>query len=491
MSASRVDQARSLLYHAREATPFRSVDGQPCATIPTSTESRTLVPLRSAEFRDWLFSNFYKEFETAPSASAYRDALRTLEARARFTDFPKQRVNHRLTFVGDPFLPNKIVLDLANSAGEVLEITSRGWSLKTTQQHAFRSSTSTLALPLPTPTENALTATSLTPLRTLLNLRNDKAWSRILAWLTAALRPSGPYPILVLSGPTGSGKSLLARLLRSLIDPSAAPLHRFPARDRELLQHAFHHWILAFDFVHRVPHKIAEALCAISSGDALELTQPDLRDPIVFQVARPIILIAPHDETQNAWTPSRTLANRTITIRLERLARPRPESAIWSDFAGLHPAALSTLANAAVSALHRIRDIDLGNVPRFPDAAAWTAAAAPALALDEAAVINAFADPTSVWSGSDPLREAIHALLVPTGVWTGEAADLLHQLRATVPLAALPSTPKGLSQTLPSVSGIRITKIRDKNQRTLTITKIDDASQKIGAGDLSSPLSIL
>jgi hypothetical protein len=485
MPASRTDQSRSLLYHAREATPFRSIDGQPCATIPTSTESRILVPLRSAEFRDWLFSNFYKEFETAPSASAYRDALRTLEAQARFTNFPEQRVNHRLSFVGDPFLPNKIVLDLANSRGEVLEISSRGWSLQTTQQHAFRSSTSTLALPRPTPGEEALPSASLTQLRTLLNLRNDKTWSRILVWLTAALRPSGPYPILVLCGPTGSGKSLLARILCSLIDPSAAPLHRLPASDRELLQRAFHNWILAFDLVHRIPHKIAETLCAISSGDAVELTQPDLREPIAFQVARPIILIAPHDETQTAWTPPRTLANRTLTIWLERIARPRPESAIWSDFAALHPAALGTIANAAVTALHRIRDIDLGNVPRFPDAAAWTAAAAPALGLDESAVINAFADPASVWTGSDPLREAIHALLVPTGVWTGEAADLLNQLRATVPLATLPSTPKALSQALPSIAGIRVTKNRHQNQRALTITKIDDASQKIGAGDVT------
>jgi hypothetical protein len=479
------DQAQALLKHAHGAATFFSKDGQPCASLGSTVDSHNVVPIRSAAFRDWLVNNFYNEFDTAPSPTALRAVLRTLEARARYGDFPTKRVNHRLTFEGDPFLPSKVVLDLANGAGEVVEITSRGWHTTENNFHyAFRQSTSTL--PIPRPESPAPSRQPLAPLRALLNIPAEPAWNRILAWLTAALRPTGPYPILVLSGPAGSGKSVLARALRALIDPSAAPVHRLPARDRELLQLASHNWILVFDLVHRIPYKISEALCAISSGDALEITQPDLRDPLVFQIARPMILIAPHDETQRAWTPPRTLANRTLTVQLEHIARPRPEAAIWSAFDALRPAALAALSDAVATALHRIRDIDLGNVPRFPDCATWTAAAAPALGLDEAAVINAFADPGSVWTGGDPLREAIHALLATTGVWTGEAGDLLNQLRATVPLAALPSTPKGLSQALPRIPGIRVEKKRDKQSRSMTITKIGDASQPFAAGKLTN-----
>jgi hypothetical protein len=485
----KISHAKALLYHARGATPFLSKDGEPYANIASSTEARSVVPLRSAAFRDWLTNNFYKELETAPSPAAFQAALRTLEARARYEDFPSLLVKNRLSFEGDPFLPSKILLDLANSEGEILEITSRGWQITDNFHHAFRQSTSTLPLPRPESSDTSAdepTTTSGQPLdavRTLLNLPADDAWHRVLAWLSTALRPTGPYPILVLSGPAGSGKSVLARALRTLIDPSTAPIHRLPERNHELLQLAFRNWILAFDLVHRVPYKISEALCAISSGDALEITQPDLRDPLVFEIARPMILIAPHDETQRAWTPPRTLANRTLTIQLEHIARPRPEAAIWSAFEAIRPSALAALADSMAIALHRIRDIDLGNVPRFPDCATWTAAAAPALGLDEAAVINVFADPDSVWTGGDPLREAIHALLAPTGVWTGEAADLLNQLRATVPLAALPSTPKGLSQALPAIPGIHVKRTRDeKGQRILSIAKTLDASQEIAAG---------
>jgi len=482
-SLRKTDHATALLAQANDATLFLSKDGEPCASFPESVEHRTVVPLRSARFRDWLTARFYKQYQTAPSAAAFRAVLRTLEARARYEEFPIQRVTQRLGFEGDPYLPTKIILDLANSSGDVLEITSRGWTLNNNLRTAFRQSTTTLPLPVPSPQPPVPSPQPLAALRDLLNLPTDDAWHRALAWLTASLRPTGPYPILVLNGPAGSGKSVLARALRALIDPSSAPIHRFPARDRELLQLAFHNWILVFDQVHRVPHKISETLCAISSGDALEINQRDLRDPLVFEVARPMILIVPHDETQRAWTPPRTLANRTITIQLQHIARPRLEGDIWSAFETIHPAALAALSDAVSTALYRIRDIDLGNIARFPDSATWTAAASPALGLDEAAAINAFADPNSVWAGSDPLREAVHALLEATGSWTGEAADLLNQLRARVPLAALPATPKGLTQALPGMSGVHITRTRDQACRLLKLTRVLDASRQKAAGD--------
>lgn len=480
-----MDQPRHLLELANLASPFLSKDGQACASFPASTEHRTVAPLRSALFRDWLTAIFYKETDTAPSPLAFRTVLRTLEAQARFGDFPKQPVSRRIAFEGDPFFPSKIILDLANPAGEVLEITSRDWQITNNFKTAFRQSTSALPLPNPQP---APSPQPLAPLQDLLKLSTD-AWNRALVWLTAALRPTGPYPILVLNGPSGSGKSVLARALRALIDPSAAPIHRLPARDHELCELALHNWILVFDQVHRVPNKISETLCALSSGDAIEITQPDLRDPLVFEVARPIILIAPHDETQRAFAPPRTLARRTLTVQLEHISRPRPESAIWSAFETLHAGALAILCDAVSTALSRIRDIDLGNVPRFPDCAIWTAAAAPALGLHLAAVLNAFADPASVWAGADPLREALHALLETTGSWSGDATDLLNQLRSRVPLAALPATSKGLSQALPNIAGIHIKRSRNENTRTLHITRIPDASEKKATADTRPTLS--
>jgi hypothetical protein len=470
----RTDQTQALLYHARAATPFCSEEGEPCASIPSSVASRRVLALRSASFRDWLTANFYSEYEAAPSTTAFRAALRTLEARARYGELPAQRVDRRLSFVGDPFMPSRIILDRANSDGEVLEISSQGWQTTGNLHHPFHQSPTSLPLPGP---DSSGSNDSLQQFAEIFRLTAANR-TRTFTWLAAALRPVGPYPVLVLRGPAASGKSVLARALRALIDPSTVPLRRLPMRDRELLQLALHNWILVFDQAYRIPTKISEALCALSSGDALEIARAD-RDPLVLQLARPLILIAPADETRATWTPPRTLSNRTLTIDLPPIITLRPEASLWSEFETLRPRILATLATAVATALGRIRQVDLGNVARFPDCAAWAAAAAPALGLEQTAIVDALAGPNSMWAGDDPLREAIHTLVRDNGAWTGSATELLSQLRTIIPLAALPATPKGLSQALPRVAGILVTRKRDASgERILTITPTSDASAK-------------
>ena len=462
------DQAVALLYHARAATPFFSQDGQPCASIPANIDSCRILPLRSADFRDWLTANYYSEYESAPSSMALRAALRTLEARAQFGDTPAQKIDHRLSFEGDPYAPSKIFLDLANSSGEILEITPNGWDISYNLRHSFRQSSSTLPLPDPTG-QQPLAAGALEQFAELFHLQPPLR-TRIFTWLAAALRPIGPYPILVLRGPASSGKSLLARALRVLIDPSTAPLRRLPERDRELPYLALENWILVFDQVHRIPIKTSEALCAIASGDALELAQPDARDAALMEIARPIILIAPLDEAQSPWNPPRSLSNRSLTVDLAPLASPLPEAAVWSTVESLRAPVLAALADAASSALHNIREIDLGNVARFPDCAAWAVAAAPALGLDPAAILETIADPASLWTGSDPLRDTLYALLRSHPGWSGEASALLTELRALAPLATLPSNPRALTQALARIPGISVSKGKGpQGQRTLSI----------------------
>lgn len=470
----RIDQTQALLYHARSATPFCSEDGEPCASVPSTLDSRKVLALRSASFRDWLTANFYSEYETAPSTSAFRAALRLLEARARYGEMPAQKVDRRLSFEGDPFTPSRIILDLANAEGEVLEISSQGWQITGNLRHPFHQSPATLPLPRPDASANNQALEQFAELFFLTAANR----TRIFSWLASALRPIGPYPVLVLRGPASSGKSLLARALRATIDPSTAPLRRLPAHDREVLQLALQNWVLAFDQVHRIPSRISEALCALSSGDTLEIARAE-RDPLVFQVARPVILIAPKDETRTGWTPPRAISNRTLTIDLAPITALRPEASLWSQFEALRPAILATLATAVQTALGRIREVELGNVARFADCATWAAAAAPALALDEAAIVEAFADTGGVGAGSDPLREAMSALLQNRGTWTGSATDLLSELREIVPLAALPASAKGLSQTLPRIAGISVARRRDSHGgRILTITATSGASVK-------------
>jgi hypothetical protein len=459
------DQALALLYHARAATPFFSQDGQPCASIPSTVDSRRILPLRSADFRDWLTASYYSEFETAPSALALQSVIRTLEARAQYGDSPAQKVDHRVSFEGDPFAPSKIFLDMANASGEILEITSQGWRLTDNLRQSFRHSPGMLALPSPANPSSPIPK-RLAGLATLFNL-SPTARSLVFLWLVSAVRPVGPYPILVLRGPAASGKSMLARALRTLIDPSTVPLHRLPTSARDLLQFATNNWTLVFDHVHRISIEISDALCSVSSGAAIETAQPDYRDNAVREIARPIILIAPGDQAQSPWTPTRSLTSRSLAIHLAPIAARRSEAAVWSDFQALRAPALAALADAVSSALRGVRDVDIGHIARFPDSVAWAAAAAPALGLDPAAIVNSVSDPESMWLGVDSLRDALYTL-VRSQAWSGDATALLAELRAIAPLATLPSTPKSIDRALARIPGIAVS----RHQRTLTISRL-------------------
>jgi hypothetical protein len=379
---SKADQAQALLYHARSATPFSSDDGEAYASVPAGIDGRRVLPLRSNAFRDWLTNNFYNEYDAAPSADAFRDAVNTLEARARNGESPARKVDYRLGFEGNPLLPSKIILDLANKDNEVVEITSKGWHTVDNFNHDFRQPSTTLSIPGPVASEDRHTLSTFTDLFRL----TAENRTRMFAWLVATLRPSGPYPILVLTGSTNSGKTMLARALRSLVDPCSVPVRRLPARDHEILQLACNNWILVLDQVHRIPSRISEALCALSSDDAL---------------ARPVILIAPHDDDRNACTPARTLANRTLVIDLPVIAAPRAKLALWSEFEALRPALTAALCDSVSMALSRICEIDIGNVHRLPDCATWATAAAPALGLNPMAIAEAFTNPSSMWTGRD------------------------------------------------------------------------------------------
>src|SRR5712672_837 len=75
-------------------------------------------------------------------------------------------------------------------------------------------------LPLPMPRRGG----SIGALASFFNLPNRNDFVLIVAWLLAALRSGGPYPLLAISGEQGSAKTILSKLLKALIDPNAAPV---------------------------------------------------------------------------------------------------------------------------------------------------------------------------------------------------------------------------------------------------------------------------
>jgi hypothetical protein len=215
---------------ASHAQLFRSADGRFCARVPVG-DRLEIFGLTSAGFRDWLIAGFLIYQPEPPSSWAIRRVVGMLEAKARFnTGIPDVFV--RVGQDGDdgddgdsPYF-----LDLGDPSGRAISISDQGWCVVDRPAVHFRRPEG--LRPLPVPVHDG----SINLLRSHVNL-TEPDFRLMIAWLTAAMRPVGPYPILVLNGKPASGKNWKAfradqpRILGGLLDAIVGGLHEMPSVD--------------------------------------------------------------------------------------------------------------------------------------------------------------------------------------------------------------------------------------------------------------------
>src|ERR1700758_4904192 len=339
------------LFHTTAGTAFADimVDGH-----------RETWPIRSRRFRGWLRRRYYQATGDAASAAEIRSALDLLEARAQF-DGPERAVHVRIAE-----LAGHIYLDLADEHWRAVDIGPDGWRVIGCPPVRFRRPAG--MLPLPVPQQGG----SIEALNSFLNLARRDDFVLIVAWLLAALRSGGPYPLLAISGEQGSAKTVLSKLLKALIDPNAAPVRSLSREERELMIAANNGYLLAFDNLSGLPSWLSDALCRLASGGSFATRQlyTDC-DEVLFQAARPTILNGIEDIVCRS-----DLADRAIFLALEPIAdeRRRTERQLWREFEAVRPRILGALLDTAAHGLRRLSRVRLECSPRMADFALWATA---------------------------------------------------------------------------------------------------------------------
>ena len=105
----------------------------------------------------------------------------------------------------------------------------------------FQRTASMRALPVPVAGGN------VEMLQDHINVRTDDDFALVVAWLTAALRDRGPYPVLSIAGEPGSAKSTLATRCRALVDPAGAALRTVPRNEQDMWVGAANSAVVALD----------------------------------------------------------------------------------------------------------------------------------------------------------------------------------------------------------------------------------------------------
>src|SRR5262245_48778314 len=338
---------------------FHTASGVAYADFITDGHRETW-PIRSKRFRIWLRRCYYQATGTAAGAAAIGSALDLLEARAQF-DAPERAVSMRVAEHA-----GRIYLDLADEHWRAVAIGADGWRVIGCPPVRFRRSPGMLPLPMPE------RGGSVEILKPFLNLSNENDFVLIVAWLLAALRPGGPYPLLAISGEQGSAKTVLSKVLRALVDPNVAPVRAFPRDERELMIAANNGHLLAFDNLSGLPPRLSDALCRIASGGSFAVRRLYTDDEeVLFQAARPTVLNGIEDIIGRS-----DLADRAILLTLRPIGEEqrRSEAKLWREFECQRPLILGSLLDAIAHGLRAVGSISCHQLPRMADFALWATA---------------------------------------------------------------------------------------------------------------------
>ena len=223
-------------------------------------------------------------------------------------------------------------------------------------------------LSLPVPVKGG----SLEDLREFINLPDRSDWGLLLAWLVAALRPRGPYPILILVSEAGSAKSTVCRIIRLFVDPNQAPLRAEPSDARDLFIAATNGWVVTFDNMSGVRVGLSDDLCRLATGGGFATRQLySDNEETIFQSTRPMIINGIDDLASRG-----DLADRAIVLSLPPIPEEarRTEADLFSSFDRVRAGVLGALLDAVSCAMRRLPSVELPVLPRMADFAAWAVA---------------------------------------------------------------------------------------------------------------------
>ncbi len=388
-----------------------------------ATVGRRTMAVRSTQFKLWLTARYRGGTDgKVPGKEALGSAAHAIEARATL-DGPEHEAHVRVACHG-----GRVYLHLADAADTVIEVDAGGWRECEAPPVRFRRTGSVRPLPRPQP------GGSMDDLRELLGLADPDQFALVVGFVCGVLRPSGPTPLLVLTGEQGSGKSTLARTLKGLMDPTAAALRCEPREIRDLMIATRGNHLLCLDNLSELKPWQSDALCRLATGGgfATRGMYTD-EDEVIFDARRPAILTGIED-----FVTRGDLLERSIPVHLGAIAPSQrtTEAELAARFDLLHPRVLGALLDRVAGGLRELPRVRVEGLPRMADFVSWAVAcergAGEPPRFLQAYQANQAAAHAQALDGSS-LASAVCQLVAHSGVWEGTATSLLEAIQEFMP----------------------------------------------------------
>jgi len=297
--------------------------------------------------------------------------------------------------------------------------------------------------------------------------------------------PNIPHPVLTLYGISGSGKTFLFKIIRSLLDPSSLtePLS-LPRTTKELIQQLYHHYLAFYDNITHISSTVSAEFCraVTGSGSTKRALFTDDED-IIYNYKRCIGL-----NSINVAATQADLLNRIVLQRLTAIEDKdrKEETPFLEEFEKKKPLILGELLDVLVETLRLYPTTKPKELSRMADFTRWGCAIAKALGKTEKDFIEAYREKIDM-----QIREAAYASVVANTLldfmefkpdWEGTPSALYKllienakELGVSTRVKEWPKAPNSLSRRLNDLShslrviGLEIITFRTEKKRMLTI----------------------
>ncbi len=376
-------------------------------------------------------------------------------------------------------IDQSIYIDLCDERWRCIKVTRENITIIDDSPVLFTRTGNMKTLPIPSNNIDYSTAKDgIKLLQKHINIQEDQL-PLVTGWLLMSLQASkASYPVLIVNGCAGSGKSTACEMLRSLVDPNKASLISKP-KSSELRVVSEGNHVLAFDNISNISPNFSDAICKISTGDNQTIRRLyTSNSPMTISMKNPIILNGIPEIAKRA-----DLVSRSVKISLRKIHERKTLESSWSEFNSDSKEIFESLLVGLSVSLMSYDNIKINDMTRMADFCKFSTASHLAYGWKEDDFMNAYhANIKS--SHVDSLESSLFA----SGIvkmferecnFEGRPIELLEHLEnklyvseKTIRSSKWVGTPKGVIENLDrsedSLEAIGITyqKYKDRNNKT-------------------------
>ena len=379
-----------------------------------------ILSCNSKNFKSWLLKTTWDEKKKPFNQNALKNLHDIIYGKAIF-DGEEYTLSNRIAVQQD-----SLFYDLSDQKWRAVKITSKGWEVIEKAPILFRRYKHQRAQVEPVPDGD------IRLILPLVNVGQENQKLLLLVWIVSCFIPNFPHPVLNVHGPQGSAKSLLFKLLKRLIDPSAMEVATVPHDKNEFAQLLSHHWCIFFDNISKVSDSSSDILCKAVTGEGLSKRALYTDDEdMIYAFTRCIAI-----NGINLTTMNPDLLERSILFPLERVEpnNRKQEKDILEKFEQEKAQILGGVFNTLAEAMKIHPLIKISSLPRMADFAVWGCAIAQALGYAKEEFLNAYLGNISHQNeevlSESPVALTIQELISKQDVWEGTQSTLLRELDA-------------------------------------------------------------